>query len=136
MKVSKKNKIIAAIIAVIILSIGYIMQLNGVFSNINNQLHQIFAPQSTTQQTQSTEQTQATESTTIAQTKITQNEAVNIALKHANVDRSEISFLHIEKEFDNGITVYEIDFNVDLFEYDYTINEANGEILEYSIGNE
>lgn len=121
MKVSKKNKIIAAIIAVIILSIGYIMQLNGIFNSINNQLHQIFAPHNTIQHTQS---------------KITKDEAVMIALNHANAKSSEASFLRAEKELDEGFVFYEISFNIGHLEYDYTINEANGEILEYSIDNE
>jgi len=38
-------------------------------------------------------------------------------------------------ESDNGIMVYEVEFYHGTTEYEYTINAANGYIVEYSIGS-
>ena len=62
---------------------------------------------------------------------ITVDEAKNIALTHANLTEDTVQFLRTEQEYDDGVLVYEIDFNYNTYEYDYKINANTGEIFSY-----
>ncbi len=62
---------------------------------------------------------------------ITVDEAKNIALTHANLTEDTVQFLRTEQEYDDGVLVYEIDFNYNTYEYDYKINANTGEIVSY-----
>ena len=63
--------------------------------------------------------------------KITMEQAKDIALKHANLTSDQVSFIKTDTELENGIEVYNIEFSYENKEYDYKINSANGEIVEY-----
>ena len=65
--------------------------------------------------------------------KITIEEAKSIALKHSNLDESQVSFMKAKYEFDDGIGKYEIEFYYNLKEYEYEINASNGEIIKYKM---
>lgn len=67
----------------------------------------------------------------ILTTNITVDEAKNIALTHANLTEDNVQFLRTKQEYDDGILVYEIDFNYNTYEYDYKINANTGEIVSY-----
>ena len=67
--------------------------------------------------------------------KITVEEAKNIALRHANLEASQVTFIKSEHDLDNGIEKYDIEFYHDTKEYNYEINAYNGEIIEYEIDN-
>ena len=67
----------------------------------------------------------------IPTTNITVDEAKNIALTHANLTEDNVQFLRTKEEYDDGILVYEIDFNYNTYEYDYKINANTGEIVSY-----
>ena len=62
---------------------------------------------------------------------ITIEQAKEIALKHSNLTSDEVSFIKAEKDMDNGIEKYDIEFYYNNTEYDYEINAANGEIINY-----
>ena len=62
---------------------------------------------------------------------ITIDQAKEIALKHSNLTSDEVSFIKAEKDMDNGIEKYDIEFYYNNTEYDYEINAANGEIISY-----
>lgn len=61
---------------------------------------------------------------------IGQERAVAIALSHANVPQSEAVIKKVEKESDNGIKYYEIEFIDSEFEYEYKVNAATGAIIK------
>ncbi|MDB1956450.1 PepSY domain-containing protein [Clostridium tertium] len=63
--------------------------------------------------------------------KVTLEQAKEIALKHANLINDQVSFIRAETDLDNGIEKYDIEFYHENIEYDYEINVANGEIIEY-----
>ena len=63
--------------------------------------------------------------------KITMEQAQEIALKHAKLTSDQASFIKTDTELENGIEVYNIEFSYENKEYDYKINSANGEIVEY-----
>lgn len=62
---------------------------------------------------------------------ITLEEAKKIALKHSNLEGSQVSFIKAKYELDDGIGKYDIEFNYNNQEYDYEINASNGSIIEY-----
>lgn len=61
---------------------------------------------------------------------ISEEEAKKIALKDAGVNESDTTGMQIKLEMDDGIQEYEVDFNVGVTEYDYTINATDGKIIE------
>ena len=57
-------------------------------------------------------------------------EAKAIALKHAGLTESQVSRLKAEKDRDDGVVKYEVEFEKDRVEYDYEINAETGKILK------
>ncbi len=64
---------------------------------------------------------------------ITQDAALEIAGKDAGVSKDEMLDLKIKLDYDDGIQVYEIDFDAGNKEYEYKIAALTGEILERDI---
>ena len=62
---------------------------------------------------------------------ISLKEAKNIALKHAGISSSEVTFVKAKKDYEDGIQVYEIEFYSGNTEYDYELRVSNGEIISY-----
>ena len=61
------------------------------------------------------------------------DEAKEIAVSHAGLSMSDISFSKAKLERDDGRSVYEIEFYQGYVEYDYTIDAATGTVLEYDM---
>ena len=63
---------------------------------------------------------------------ISKTEALSIALKDLNLNSTDIYDQDIELEYKlkYKMTVYEITFDYDFFEYEYYINPITGEILD------
>ena len=64
---------------------------------------------------------------------ITKSKAKSIALKDAGVKESKIFNYKIEKDFDDGITRYDVEFQVENKEYSYEINAKTGKIIDKEI---
>lgn len=62
---------------------------------------------------------------------ITPEEAKRIALDHANVAAEDAIFDRTERDYDNGIYHYEVEFRVGLVEYEYDIHAQTGKILSF-----
>lgn len=62
---------------------------------------------------------------------ITIDQAKEIALKHSNLTSDEVSFIKAEKDMDDGIVKYDIEFYYNNREYNYEINANNGSIMSY-----
>ena len=62
---------------------------------------------------------------------ITPEEAKRIALDHAGVSAEAAVFDRTERDYDNGIFHYEVEFRVGLIEYEYDIHAEAGEILSF-----
>ncbi|MBR2415108.1 MAG: PepSY domain-containing protein [Clostridia bacterium] len=62
---------------------------------------------------------------------ITPEEAKRIALDHAGVSAEDAVFDRTERDYDNGIYHYEIEFRVGFTEYEYDIHAETGEILSF-----
>ena len=70
------------------------------------------------------------------------DKAKAIALDHAGLTESSVTFVRAELDYDNGRMEYEVEFWKDNVEYDYEIDASTGEIRSwdhdiegYSIGN-
>ena len=57
--------------------------------------------------------------------------AKTIALEHAGLSASEVSFTHLQMEREHGTMIYEIEFRQGFIEYEYEIDAATGRILEH-----
>ncbi len=58
-------------------------------------------------------------------------EAKNIALKHANINKSDAVLTKEKKDYDDGIYVYEIEYQAGGMEYEFKINADTGKVMEY-----
>ena len=63
--------------------------------------------------------------------KLTEDEAIEIALEHAGFAKSDVSKLHAEYDYDDGVYKYEIDFRQGMYEYEYEIDALDGKIISY-----
>jgi uncharacterized membrane protein YkoI len=66
-----------------------------------------------------------------SKSKLTMEQAKEIALKHANLTSDEVSFIKVETDLDNGVEKYDIEFYYENKEYDYEINASDGQIIKY-----
>lgn len=62
---------------------------------------------------------------------ITETEAKEIALLHANQNETDVTFVKVKFDYDDRIPEYEVEFYVGNMEYDYEIHAISGEILSY-----
>lgn len=61
---------------------------------------------------------------------LNEEEAKQIALSDAKVSEDDIAFILVEKDWDDGIATYDVEFVTnDLSEYDYEIDAVSGEII-------
>ena len=68
--------------------------------------------------------------------KITAEQAKDIALKHANLTIDKVKFDNIEYDTNNGLDKYDIDFHYNNQEYSYEIDAKTGEILSHGVDKE
>ncbi|MCD7893666.1 MAG: PepSY domain-containing protein [Erysipelotrichaceae bacterium] len=71
----------------------------------------------------------STTSSSTFSTKITKDEALQKALSHAGISKSNVSDLDIEYDKDDNI--YEVSFEYKNYEYEYEINANDGSIINY-----
>lgn len=67
--------------------------------------------------------------------KITEEQAKEIALKHANLTSDKVNFSKVEYEIDKttGVENYDIDFYYNNQEYSYDIDSQSGKVISYEI---
>ena len=61
---------------------------------------------------------------------ITAEKAKSIALQHAGLSASQVTFIKAQLDWDDGRQEYEVEFRQGRVEYDYTIDATTGTILE------
>ncbi len=72
-------------------------------------------------------------STGTAASQITEQQAKDIALNHANISQSSVTFIKSKLDYDDGIQVYDVEFYVGTTEYEYEIDASTGAILDYDM---
>lgn len=70
-------------------------------------------------------------SPTLPEGAITSEEAVDIALKKAELTKSQIVGLWSELDYDDGRLIYEVDFSDGKYDYDCDIDAKSGKVLKY-----
>ena len=87
--------------------------------------------------TQSTDQAAAkpaAESTAPVMTGyLPRNDAIQIAMDAAKVSRADISDLSCELEEDDGVMIYQVEFEHGQYEYEYDIDAKTGKILDVEV---
>ena len=74
----------------------------------------------------------STSSTASASTAdIGEAKAKSVALNHAGISESDTSYIYAKKDWDDGRSVYDVEFWADGKEYDYEILASDGTILSY-----
>lgn len=76
-------------------------------------------------------QPNATEKPTV--TEITREKAIEIALSEASLTREQVRELEAEKDYENGVLVYEVEFEHGRTEYSYEIRVSDGKVLTRSV---
>lgn len=64
---------------------------------------------------------------------ITDVKAKEIALSHANLSESQVSYINVHLDYDDGMQTYDVDFYVNNVEHSYEINAQNGSIVSYEV---
>ncbi len=67
---------------------------------------------------------------TTESTEITEEQAKQIAFEHAQIQEPDVTYQKIKKDYDDGISVYEIEFRAGNKEYEYDIKADDGQILK------
>lgn len=75
------------------------------------------------------QETSATEGT--KKPTVSEEQAISIALEHAETTADKVSGLRTEYEVDDGVGHYDIRFLLEGKEYDYEIHAKTGEILSF-----
>jgi len=91
------------------------------------------AAQETTAATSAEPAAQAPAPAPAATNQISADDAKAIAFQDAGVTEADVSLLDVHLDTDDGRTIYEVDFNVGMTEYDYDIDATNGAIIERSM---
>lgn len=73
--------------------------------------------------------TQAAASQSGSTSEITEDQAKQIAFDHAQVKEEDLTNLKVKKDFDDGVSIYEVDFQAANKQYEYDIKAADGQIL-------
>ena len=63
---------------------------------------------------------------------ITEDEALASALEKAGLKREQLDFMkRIDLDYEHGRKVYEIEFYVDGFEYEFDVDAETGKVLKF-----
>ena len=73
--------------------------------------------------------TQAAASQSGSTSEITEDQAKQIAFDHAQVKEEDLTNLKVKKDFDDVVSIYEVDFQAANKQYEYDIKAADGQIL-------
>ena len=66
-----------------------------------------------------------------ATTELTAEQVKQIAFNHAGVTADKVYGLKVERDRDDGVVTYDVEFKADGVEYEYEIHAVSGKILEY-----
>ena len=88
------------------------------------------------QNTQNTQNAQGTQNVQNAQgiqnsNSITEADAKNIALSNAGVSETDIIYITVKQDWDDGRAEYEVDFIAGGMEYEYEIDAASGNVISW-----
>ena len=59
--------------------------------------------------------------------------AKELALNHAGADASKVSWIFVKQDYDHGRVEYDVEFLIGNKEYDYEIDAATGDFIQWSV---
>lgn len=69
--------------------------------------------------------------TVVSENGISAEKAKEIALERAGVKASSVKYIKVTKDKDDGVYIYEVEFETASYEYDVDIRVSDGKILDY-----
>ena len=66
---------------------------------------------------------------------ISEEAAKIIAFNHANISETNVVACKVEKDFENSVLVYDVEFITTTHKYDVTVHAVNGAIIDYEVEN-
>ena len=61
---------------------------------------------------------------------ITKAKAESVALSHAGLQKTQVKFFECKLDIENGVKVYEVEFDYGGYEYDYEIDAVSGAVIK------
>ena len=110
---------------------GKIIKYDNDINEDNNQNNIANSTQNNTQSSTQNNSVNKAQSNTNNTAGISGDKAKEIALKHAGLTSSQVSFKRTELDYDDGIQKYEVEFYYNNKEYSYEIDANTGNILSY-----
>lgn len=78
-----------------------------------------------------TQATQPKQTETTTSEKLSKDKAISIALKHAGLEKSQVTRLKAEYDVDDGVPEWDVEFRVGNYEYEYEIHGKTGKIRSW-----
>ena len=130
----KKDIVIAVLFVIIILLICCLIVVKTVKKNDETKKSEPLNSLNETNNNVNDSQNDTTNNNdSVVSNYISKEEAINIALNDAKLQRSSIYDLDIELENDYGKTVYEISFEYNSLEYEYLVDANESSIVNSNI---
>ena len=63
--------------------------------------------------------------------KVTEDQALEIALKHAGVAKADASLIQVKPDVDDGMEQFDVEFHAGGTEYNYDIDAKTGRVVDY-----
>lgn len=118
------KKIIVCILAISCLSV-----ISGCAAGGDKNSASSALPQTDT--AQSSESAADTLTASVSSMYIGEDAAKSAALEHAGLTESEVTYIKVKLDYDDGRTAYDIEFYIGNTEYDYEIDAYTGDILSF-----
>ncbi len=67
---------------------------------------------------------------TSSSSEISLEDAIKIVLDEAKLNEKDVKFIKKQKEYDDGVALYDIEFHYEGYEYEYEVNASNGKIID------
>lgn len=100
---------------------------------INADNGQIISNKQEIKQNMLNQASQAVSSTFSSNSAVSNEQAIQTALNHAQLNKSQIRNLKCYQDIDDGRTLYKVKFWKEYTEYEYEIDANNGQIIEFDI---
>lgn len=62
---------------------------------------------------------------------ISEGQAKKVALSHAGVSEGNVAYIYVKRDYDDGYSVYDVEFQAGTTEYEYEIDANSGTIIEF-----
>jgi len=79
------------------------------------------------------EKTPTTIEATTESSSVTENYALLVSLEHAGFVKDDLLYSSVEKDTEDGASIYEVEFQVGHQNYQYEVDATTGDIISYEL---